>query len=428
MKMDAVIVGAGLAGLAAAERLVDAGLQVVVLERGAGPGSKNITGGRLYMGSVRDRFPEWWSEAPLERAVTHEAWTVLDGQSSMRVDFHDEVLGGEEPKSYTLLRSKFDGWLGERLVSKGGFIIPEKSVTELLYEGGRVAGVKVDQEEIPAQAVIACDSLLSFVGQTAGMRECPGARSVAVGVKEVIGLPAGVIEDRFGLESGEGAAELFLGSITDGMTGGGFCYTNEDSLSLGMVIGARGLMEKEGAEKLPEIFDAFKAHPRIKPLVRDGELLEYSAHLIPEGGLGEVPRLVGDGILLAGDAAGLVLNMGYTVRGMDFALASGQMAADALIAAHEKGDMSAAGLSSYEQEIRSSFIWSYLETFRKMPEFLGNQDLYTRYPAELCRFMRELVQLENEHPGKISPKVWRLLRRIAFNVRDARFFWKLRKI
>jgi electron transfer flavoprotein-quinone oxidoreductase len=260
------------------------------------------------------------------------------------------------------------------------------------------------------------------------MREYPKAKSVAVGVKEVIGLPSGAIEDRFGLESGEGAAELFFGSITHGMMGGGFCYTNKESLSLGMVIGVGGLMGKDGADKLPEIFDAFKAHPRIKGLVRDGEVLEYSAHLIPEGGLSKVPKLVGDGILLAGDAAALALNMGYTVRGMDFALASGQMAADALIAAREKGDMSAAGLSSYEKEIRSSFIWSYLEAFRKMPEVLENQDLFTRYPAELCGFMRELVELENEQPGKISPKVWRLLRRIAFNVRDAKFLWKLRKI
>ena len=428
MKVDALIVGAGLAGLAAAERLADAGLQVVVLERGAGPGSKSITGGRLYVGSVRDRFPEWWSEAPLERAVTHEAWTMLDGQSSMRVDFHGEALGGEVPQSYTLLRSKFDGWLGERLEGKGVFIIPEKLVTELLYEDGHVAGVMVDQEEIHAEAVIVCDGLLSFVGQAAGMRECPKARSVAVGVKEIIGLHSGVIEDRFGLENGEGAAELFLGSISCGMTGGGFCYTNKDSLSLGMVIGVGDLMDKGGTDKLPDIFDAFKAHPRIKSLVRDGEVLEYSAHLIPEGGLNDVPKLVGNGILLAGDAAALALNMGYTVRGMDFALASGQMAADALIAAREKGDMSAAGLSSYEQEIRSSFIWSYLEAFRQMPGILENKDLYTRYPAELCGFMRELINLKNRQPEKISSKVWQLLRRIAFNVHDARFLWKLRNI
>jgi electron transfer flavoprotein-quinone oxidoreductase len=428
MKMDAVIVGAGLAGLAAAERLADAGLQVVVLERGDGPGTKNVTGGRLYVDSVRDRFPEWWAEAPLERAVTHEAWTILDGQSSVRVDYQDETLGGAQPSSYTILRSRFDGWLGERVGAKGAFIIPEKPVTELLYEDGRIAGVSVDGEEIPAEVVIACDGLLSFVGQEAGLRKRPRPKSVAVGVKEVIGLPGGTIEDRFGLESGEGAAELFLGSLTRGMMGGGFCYTNRDSLSLGMVIGVRDLMDRGGEEKVPELFEAFKEHPRLRNLVRGGELLEYSAHLIPEGGITDVPRLVGDGILLAGDAAGLALNMGFTVRGMEFALASGQLAAEAVIGAREAGDFSAAGLAGYEQGLRSSFVWAYLEAFRQMPELLENPDLFTRYPAELCGFLRELVHLDRSRPGKLSAKAWRLLRRIALNPRDARFLWKLRGI
>ena len=428
MKMDAVIVGAGLAGLAAAERLVDAGLQVVVLERGAGPGTKNVTGGRLYVNSIRDRFPEWWDEAPLERAVTHEAWTVLDGQSSLRIGFQDEPEEGGIPQSYTVLRGPFDAWLGERVGAKGAFIIPEKTVTELLYEQGRVAGVRVDGEEIPAEAVIACDGILSVVGQAAGLRGAPAAKQVAVGVKEVIQLPAGTIEDRFGLEAGEGAAELFVGSLTRGMMGGGFCYTNRDSLSLGMVLGIADLMEKGGAEKVPELFEAFKAHPRLRSLVRGGELVEYSAHLIPEGGLGGVSPLVGEGLLLAGDAAGLALNMGFTVRGMEFALASGQMAAETLLEARVTGDLSAAGLAGYEQRVRSSFIWAYLEQFRQMPELLENPDLFTRYPEELCGFLRELVHLDKDRPGKISSRVWRFLRRIALNPRDARFFWKLRGI
>ena len=428
MKMDAVIVGAGLAGLAAAERLADAGLQVVVLERGDGPGTKNVSGGRLYVDSIRDRFPDWWEEAPLERAVTHEAWTVLDGQSSLRVEFQDEPPAGTLPRSYTVLRGKFDAWLGERVGAKGAFVIPEKPVTELLYEDGRVAGVRVDGEEIPAEVVIACDGLLSFVGQAAGLRGAPGPKSVAVGVKEVIGLDALVIEDRFGVDPGEGAAELFLGSLTRGMMGGGFCYTNRDSLSLGMVIGVGDLMEKGGQEKVPELFEAFKAHPRLKNLIRGGELLEYSAHLIPEGGVADVPPLVGEGLLLAGDAAGLALNMGFTVRGMEFALASGQMAAEAVIEARANGDLSARGLAGYERKVRSSFIGSYMEAFRRMPEILENQDLFTRYPAELCGFMRDLVHLDGVRPAALSGRVWRLLRRLALNPRDARFLWKLRNI
>jgi len=426
--MDAVVVGAGLAGLAAAETLADAGLQVVVLERGDAPGAKNVSGGRLYVESVRDLFPEWWEEAPLERPVTHEAWTLLDQGRSLRVDFQDEDLGGDRPQSYTVLRAKFDAWLGDRVGQKGAFVIPQKPVAELLREGEAVSGVRVDGEEIPAHAVIACDGMLSFVGKAAGLRERPVPKTVAVGVKEVIGLPGGTIEDRFQLEPGEGAAELFLGSVTRGLLGGGFCYTNKESLSLGLVVGVGDLMEKGGAEKVPELFEAFKAHPRVRSLVRGGELLEYSAHLLPEGGMAAVPQLVGEGFLLAGDAAGLALNMGYTVRGMEFALASGKMAAEAVIEAREKEDFSAAGLGGYPRRLRESFVWQYLEAFREMPRLLENPALFDRYPREVCRLVGDLVRLQKERPGKVSAKVWKFLRSNVLNWRDLKALAAWRKI
>lgn len=428
MKMDAVVVGAGLAGLAAAETLADAGLQVVVLERGDAPGAKNVTGGRLYVESVRELFPEWWDEAPLERPVTHEAWTLLDGERSLRLDFQDEGLGGDRPQSHTVLRARFDAWLGERVGRKGAFVIPQKPVADLLWEGDAVAGVRVDGEEIPAHVVIACDGLLSFVGQAGGLRGRPAPRSVAVGVKEVVGLPPGVIEDRFQLEPGEGAAELFLGSATRGLMGGGFCYTNRESLSLGLVVGVGDLTEKGGAEKVPELFEAFKGHPRVRSLVRGGELQEYSAHLIPEGGLGAVPELVRDGLLLAGDAAGLALNMGYTVRGMEFALASGRMAAEAVIEARAQEDFSAAGLAGYARRLRESFVWRYLEAFREMPHLLENPALFGRYPREVCGLLGDLVRLEQGRPGRVSKRVWEFLRRNALNWADLKALAAWRKI
>ncbi len=427
MKMDAVIVGAGLAGLAAAERLAEAGLQVVVLERGDGPGTKNVTGGRMYVGPIRD-VVERWQDAPWERAVTREAWTLVDGDRAVRMEYIDPALGGEVPQSYTVLRGRLDAWLGERVMGMGAFVIPEKPVAELLREDGRVAGVRVDGEEIPAHVVIGCDGVLSFVGQAAGLRQAPEPKAVAVGVKEVIGLAPETIEDRFNLEPGEGAAELFVGSFTGGRMGGGFVYTNRDSVSVGVVVGVHDLMEDGGREKAPEILEAFKRHPRVRRLLQGGELLEYSAHLIPEAGLGGVGRIVDDGILLAGDAAGLALNMGYTVRGMEFAVASGRMAAEAVLEAREADDCSAVGLSGYLRRLRQSFVWRYLEAYRDMPALLSNPDLFGRYPREVAELVGRLVRLGKDAPEPLGSLVWSFLRRTALNRRDARFWWKARRL
>ena len=114
-----------------------------------------------------------------------------------------------------------------------------------------------------------------------------------------------------------------MGEVTKGKFGGGFLYTNKESISLGIVVGIHDLMEGAPAIQAPVLLDEFKQRPEIARLIKGGETVEYSAHVIPEGGLKALTKLYGEGILVAGDAAGFSLNIGVTVRGMEYAMASG---------------------------------------------------------------------------------------------------------
>jgi hypothetical protein len=125
------------------------------------------------------------------------------------------------------------------------------------------------------------------------------------------------------LNEGEGAAQLFMGDVTRGMTGGGFLYTNRASIALGVVVSMEQMRTRSDELESWELLDAFKEAAQIKPLVRGGELAEYSAHAVFEGGIDKLPRSYGAGYLLAGEAAGFALNALVTVRGMDLAIASG---------------------------------------------------------------------------------------------------------
>ncbi len=197
---------------------------------------------------------------------------------------------------------------------------------DLIKDGEKIIGVRTGDEEIGADCVVAADGILSFLAEKAGLRQPFQPQHFALGFKEVIQLDPKTIEDRFRLGENEGAAQLFAGSLTKGMMGGGFLYTNQESLSLGIVVGIQSLNQKEPREEVYKLLDEFKERPEIKNLVKGGNVIEYSAHLITEGGIHIKPKVYGDGILVAGDAAGLGLNMLVTVRGMEYAMASGVLA------------------------------------------------------------------------------------------------------
>jgi electron transfer flavoprotein-quinone oxidoreductase len=401
-KVEVVVVGAGLAGLATAYVLAQAGVEVLVVERGDYPGSKNVTGGRLYLEPVRPYLPDLWEAAPFERRVVKERLTMMAPQASLTVELNSDRFKQSPAHSFTVLRATFDQWLAEKAGEQGALIVPGYKVDDVLIENGRVIGIRSSDAEVQANVVVAADGILSFIAEKAGLRKRHDPHHFALGVKEVIELPAEKIQDRFGLQEGEGAAQLFFGSITDGMMGGGFVYTNRQSLSLGLVIGIHDLMEKNPPVQPHDLMEAFKARPEIQALVVSGHPVEYSAHTIPEGGLRGIPKLVGEGIVVVGDAAGLALNQAVTVRGMDMALISGALAGRAILRARERGDYTAATLAQYEQALKDSPVYKDITTFQHMPEILSNPRMFSEYPQAACDLLEQIMWIGAGPKEKMS--------------------------
>lgn len=391
-------------------------------------GSKNVSGGRIYLRPLRAYLPELWEAAPLERRVTKESITMLGQGSSLTMQFTSDKFREGPAHSYTILRSSFDKWLGERVLEKGGFVVPQRRVIDLMKEDGRIVGVVAEGEEIRADVVIAADGALSLMAEQAGLRGPLAPRHAAVALKEVIRLAPDVIEQRFGLTPGEGAAHLFFGAITSGLFGAGFLYTNRESLSLGLVLGIDAFLKSKPITETHQIFEAFKGREEIVPLIKGGALAEYSAHLIPEGGLRPLAKPYGDGILVVGDAAGLALNMGITVRGMEFAIASGYMAAQTVKRAKEKGDFSASFLALYQTLLKESFVHKDMETFRQSKEVWENPRVTGFYPEWACNLWEQLFWIGEGPKQRISSTLWKGVRQGLLNLQTLKDLLMLRRI
>lgn len=428
-KVDCIVVGGGLAGLSAAYGLASEGLEVIVVERGDYSGAKNVTGGRLYLSPIRDIYPELWESAPFERHVAREFVTLMGEGVSTTVELASDRFASAPHQSYTVLRARLDQWFADQVMEKGGMVITKNRVDDILRdESGKVVGIRAGDDEIGADVTIIAEGVLGLLSSKIGLREEPAARDHALGYKEILELPPGVIQDRWHLNDGEGAAHLFMGEVTKGMMGGGFLYTNKESISLGIVVGIQAMKDRREKVDSYTLLDAFKEMPSIKPLVEGGTLVEYSAHAIPEGGIAKLPKLFGDGYLMVGDAAGLALNALITVRGMDFAIASGFYAARAVVEAKARGDFSEAGLAQYEQSLRSSFVLKDLETARNIPHTIENPRLFTHYPRAVSGLLEKLFTIGPQPARKLSSTVIGGVRKDFLNATTLKELWAMRKI
>lgn len=410
---DAIVVGSGCAGPVAAYELAKAGRSVLVVERGNVCGAKNVSGGRLYTHSLRAVFPDFAQSAPLERRIVRERISMLASDAATTLDVSDELMRDQRYESYSVLRARFDPWLAGQAEQAGAEFINGIAVESLLKQDGRVSGVRAGEDEITADVVLLCDGVNSLLVPQAVGAERPTPGQVAVGIKHVIGLPEKVISDRSLCADGEGMAWLFVGDATQGRIGGGFLYTNRDTISIGLVATVSDLVDAD--TPIYQLLDDFKRHPSVAPMIAGGTVLEHSGHLVAEGGYDAMPPLVGDGVLLAGESALMCVNAGYTVRGMDFAIAAGQQAGRSAAAALEAGDTSATGLAGYRTALEDSFVLKDLKLLRRVPRFMENTPrIFGTYPALARDAMRSLFLVDGTPMNPVRRSMLPLARRVGY--------------
>ena len=404
---DVIVVGAGPAGSCAAIAAAQAGKRVVLIERGPFPGSKNMYGGVIYPRILDELIPGWFEHAPIQRWVVRRSTMVLSDTGALNIDYRSNAWGQAPYNGATAYRPDFDNWLAQQAVAAGAELICSTTVTGLLRDSqGRITGIKTDRPDgdLTASVVIACDGVNSFIAKEAGLYKNVDASNYTLGVKETLSLPKSVIDERFGVRDNQGVDIEILGG-TSGVNGGGFIYTNLDTIALGVVL---KLPKLSAQKKRPEeIIAELKRHPAIAPLIEGAEVIEYSAHVIPEAGLDMMPKMAADGLLVAGDAAALCLAAGIWLEGVNFAMASGMYAGQSAAQAITAGDTTASGLRSYTKKLNETFVLKDHKKLRKIPHLVLSDRVQHKYPGFVTGIVERMFRVENPNP---KPGVRRILR------------------
>ena len=278
-KYDAVIIGGGSAGLAALKRLSQLGKQAILLEAGSKIGTKNISGGILYsknpkngkVNNVEDIYENFISDAPVERKITKY---LLHSTSKDKVFTLDLTAAHHYQANfgYSVLMNKLNSWFAKEALESaekcGGGIVPGVHVNSLSWNQNGSTIINTDElDEFEVKAVIAADGVNSEVAEFTGARKKFSPTQLFQGVKIVIKLPEEVINKRYGINSDEGAAHLFAGDVTLNHIGGGFLYTNKDTLSLGGVYHFDSLLDKPTQPH--QSIDALIKNPFVSDLIKD---------------------------------------------------------------------------------------------------------------------------------------------------------------
>ncbi|MEM0442665.1 MAG: FAD-dependent oxidoreductase [Candidatus Caldarchaeum sp.] len=423
-RFDVVVVGAGPAGSAAAITLAREGYDVIMLEKAQLPGQRNVSGGVLFGGFIKglgliDLLPEFEQEAPVERRITgHELYLISqpksenDGVSFSLIKWDKKslatrlgltMLNASSGHDYTVLRAKFDRWMALRAVEEGALLATSKTVEDLLFEDGRVVGVRTQDEELRANLVIDCSGVTSLLPERVGMRGQIKPDQVYHGLKHVFKTNSQRIEEFFRLEDGFKTVYL-LGPFMHGIVGGGFIYPNSDSLSVGVVMDLSSAISVFTTRfnelgKPYEILREMEAHPFVSQIVENCRIAEYSAHNIPRGYKVAPEKPYYPGFLAAGDSLGVFYKIGALIDGMRPAIASGILAAQAYMHADKAGSFGDETLSIYKHMLQP--LYSLIRKSKTNSMLLERKFLYSSSVSAMFRLgLGRKVKASNYNPAQ----------------------------
>lgn len=405
-KFDVIIVGAGPAGTSCAYTLAKYGVNVLLIERGEYPGSKNVMGGVLYRKTMEDIIPEFYKEAPIERPIVEQRFMMLDKKSAVSFSYKGLEWAEEPYNNFSVLRAKFDQWFANKAVEQGALLINETVVTECIVEDGRVIGVRTDRPdgEIYADVVVLADGVNSLLAKALGFHKEFRPDEVALATMEVLKLDKKIIEDRFSLEENQGCTFEIFGDATQGILGTAWLYTNKDSLSLGVGTMLSGLIKHK--LKPYDLLEYVKQHPMLRKYIEGAESQEYLAHLIPEGGYRSIPKVVGNGVIVVGDAAQLVNAIHR--EGSNMAMASGVIAAETIITAKEVNDYSENMLDSYRLKLMEGFVGQDLKKYKDATHHFEKYPQYfTDYIPMMNRAASQMFTVDGTSKKEKQSKIVR---------------------
>ncbi len=419
MEADVVIVGGGPAGMACALRLSqlidehnaahpDAQFSkenIYVLEKAREIGQHCLSGALLDPRSMRELYPNFEKEAPLDAAVTKEAVYFLTEKRKFKAPITPPPL--RDHGNYVISLNRFVKWLGGKVEEAGITVFTGFAGSELLVEDNKIVGVRTDDKgvdktgqqksnfepgyDLKSKVLILAEgtrgSLTKELVERFDLQKDRNPQTYGVGVKELWEVPSGRIAP--------GEVIYTMGwPLTPKEYGGAWIYGGKDNVvSLGFVT---GLDYPDPRTDPQHVLQSFKQHPFIKQLLEGGKMIRYGAKSLPYGGWWSMPPLAGDGWMIIGDSASFLNSQ--RLKGIHLAIKSGMLAAETAFEALLAQNFSAAQLMKFKERVDDSWIKQELYKVRNfhqgfelgfmhgmihtaLQQITGGTGVRDRYPA-----------------------------------------------